>query len=91
MLLPVVWTLFAVAAVGGFMVIAAYWLDLRERSDLSRWARIRWLVGMLVFPLAIPLYAFAGDSGWPLFLRVASFIPIIALGLFAGFLVGLFQ
>lgn len=90
MLLPVIWTLFALAAVGGFLMIAAYWLDLRDRSDLSRSARFRWLAGMLVFPVAIPIYAFTGGAGWPPFLRAASLIPIIALALFFGFLVGVF-
>ena len=28
-MLPVVWSIFAVCAVGGFLMLAAYWLDVR--------------------------------------------------------------
>ena len=85
------WTLFAVLAVGGFLMIAAYWLDVQERPDLSLRARIGWSAAVLVFPLAIPAYAFAGGPGWPLFLRYASFVPALAVALFAGFVLGAFS
>jgi hypothetical protein len=84
-MLPVVWTLFAVLAVGGFLMIAAYWLDVQERPDLSVRARIGWSAGVLLFPLTIPLYAFAGGPGWPAFLRGASLVPGVALALFLAF------
>ncbi len=90
MLLPVIWTLFALAAVGGFVMIAAYWLDLSERPDMSRGTRLRWLAGLLVFPVAIPVYAFSSQAQWPRLLRIGAFIPLAAIGLFFGFLFGVF-
>ena len=90
-MLPITWTLFAVLAVGGFLMIAAYWLDVQERPDLSVRARIGWSAAVLVFPLAIPTYAFAGGPGWPRFLRYASFVPALAVALFAGFVLGAFS
>jgi len=90
-MLPVIWTVLAVLAVGGFLMIAAYWLDVQERSDLSVRARVAWSAGVLLFPISIPAYAFAGGPGWPAFLRVASLVPAVALGLFAAFALGLFS
>jgi hypothetical protein len=89
-MLPLIWTLFAVLAVGGFLMIAAYWLDVQERPDLSTRARIGWSAAVLLFPVSIPAYAFAGGPGWPLFLRLASLVPALALALFAGFVLGAF-
>lgn len=90
-MLPVIWTLFAVLAVGGFLMIAAYWLDVQERPDLPRRARIGWSVAVLFFPLSIPVYAFAGGPGWPPFLRTASLVPALAFTLFLGFIFGAFS
>lgn len=90
-MLPVVWTLFAVLAVGGFLMIAAYWLDVQERPDLSTRARMGWSAGVFLFPLTIPLYAFAGGPGWPLALRIGSLVPATAVILFAGFVAGAFS
>jgi hypothetical protein len=90
-MLPVVWTLFAVLAVGAFLMIAAYWLDVQERPDLGTRARIGWSAAVLLFPIAIPAYAFAGGPGWPAFLRAASIVPAIALALFLGFVFGAFS
>ncbi len=90
-MLPLIWTLFAVLAVGGFLTIAAYWLDVQERPDLSARARIGWAAAALLFPLSIPAYAFAGGAGWPPFLRLASLVPGVALVLFAGFVLGVFS
>ena len=90
-MLPVVWTLFALAAVGGFLMIAAYWLDLQDRSDLRRGHRLAWLAGIVAFPVSIPLYAFVGRSRWPPFLRAAAFVPLLAVILFLGFAAGLFS
>ena len=90
-MLPVVWTLFAVLAVGGFLMIAAYWLDVQERPELSVGARIGWSAAVLVFPISIPAYAFVGGPGWPAFMRAASVVPAVALALFAGFLLGAFS
>jgi hypothetical protein len=89
--LPVVWTLFAVLAVGGFLMIAAYWLDVQDRPDLDTRARIGWSAAVLVFPLSIPAYAWLGGPGWPLFLRAASLVPTLAVALFAGFVLGAFS
>jgi hypothetical protein len=84
-LLPLVWTLFAVLAVGGFLMIAAYWLDVQDRPDLTVRGKIAWSAGVMLFPITIPAYAFAGGPGWPMFLRVASFVPAVAVALFLGF------
>jgi hypothetical protein len=89
--LPFVWALFVVLAVGGFLMIAAYWLDVQERPDLSVRSRILWSAGVLLFPLSIPAYALAGGPNWPRFLRVASVVPAFALALFLGFVFGLFS
>ncbi len=90
-MLPVIWTLFAVLAVGGFLVIAAYWLDVQERPDLSLRARIGWSAAVLAFPVSIPAYAFLGGPGWPPVLRAASLVPALAMALFAGFVLGVFS
>ena len=89
-MLPLIWTVFAVLAVGAFLMIAAYWLDVQDRPDLSVRARIGWSAAVLLFPLAIPAYAFTAGAGWPTFLRVASLVPALALTLFAGFVTGAF-
>jgi hypothetical protein len=89
-MLPLIWTLFAVLAVGGFLMIAAYWLDIQDRPDLSTGARIGWSAGVVLFPITIPAYAFAGGPGWPTFLRLASLVPAIAFALFLGFVFGVF-
>ena len=89
-MLPVIWTLFAVLSVGGFLMIAAYWLDIQDRPDLSVRARIGWSAGVILFPLSIPAYAFAGGPGWPTFLRLASVVPAMAVALFLGFVFGVF-
>lgn len=88
MTLPFIWTLFAVLAVAGFLMIAAYWLDVQDRPDLTFRTRLAWSAGVLLFPVTIPAYAFAGGPGWPGFLRIASFIPAVALALFLGFAFG---
>jgi hypothetical protein len=87
-MLPIVWTLFAVLAVGGFLMIAAYWLDVQDRPDLSVRGRIGWSAGVLLFPLTIPAYAFTGGAEWPPFLRAASLVPGVALALFLAFVFG---
>lgn len=89
-MLPLVWTAFAVLAVGGFLMIAAYWLDVQDRPDLGTRARIGWSAAVLLFPLSIPAYAFAGGPGWPLALRIGSIIPALAVALFLGFALGVF-
>jgi hypothetical protein len=89
-MLPVIWATFAVLAVGGFLVIAAYWLDVQDRPDLSGRARLGWSAAVILFPISIPAYAFAGDPGWPLFLRIASMLPALAFALFLGFVFGAF-
>lgn len=90
-MLPFIWTLFAVLAMGGFVMIAAYWLDVQDRPDLSGRARIGWSAAVLLFPLAIPAYAFVGGAGWPRFLKMASLVPALALVLFFGFVFGVFS
>jgi hypothetical protein len=89
-MLPVIWAAFAICAVGGFLTIAAYWLDVQDRPDLTFRARVAWSAGVLLFPLTIPAYAFLGGAGWPPFLRVVSLLPAVAVALFLGFLFGAF-
>ncbi len=89
-MLPLIWTLFAVSDVAGFIVIAAYWLDVQDRADLTLRERIAWSAALLLFPITIPIYAFFGGPGWPVFLRAASLLPAVAVALFLGFFVGLF-
>lgn len=88
-MLPLAWTLFAVLAVGGFLMIAAYWLDVQDRPDLGVGGKIGWSAAVFVFPISIPVYAFAGGPGWPPFLRAASLVPAVAVGLFLAFAFGL--
>ncbi len=90
-MLPVIWTLFAVLAVGAFVMIAAYWLDVQDRPDLTARGRIAWSAAVLLFPISIPAYAFAGGPGWPLALRVGSLVPAAAVALFGGFVLGAFS
>ena len=90
-MLPVLWPVFAALAVGGFLMIAAYWLDVQDRPDLGVRAKIGWSAAVFVFPISIPAYAFAGGPGWPAFMRVASVVPAAALALFGGFAFGAFS
>jgi hypothetical protein len=88
-LLPLVWTIFVLLAVISFVMVAAYWLDVQDRPELTFRRRVGLSAALALFPLAIPLYANFGGAGWPRVMRIASFIPIIALALFASFLFGL--
>lgn len=88
--LPFVWTLFAISAVAAFVMIGAYWLDIQDRPDLGRRARIAWSAAVLLFPVSIPAYAFGGGPAWPIPLRIASFIPGAAVVLLLGFVFGAF-
>ena len=90
-MLPVVWTLFALLAVTGFVMIAAYWLDVHDRRDLTLWARVAWSAGVVLFPITIPAYAFLGGPGWPPLLRAASLVPAAAMALFGAFVAGAFS
>ena len=90
-MLPVIWAIFAICAVGGFITLAAYWLDVQDRPDLSFRRRVGWSLGIVLFPVTVPIYAFRGGPGWPRALRIAAFLPAVALALFFGFLFGLFQ
>ena len=90
-MLPFTWTVFVVAAVGAFIVIGAYWLDVQDRPDLTFRSRVAWSAGALLFPLTIPAYAFLGGPSWPPALRIAAFLPAVALALFAGFVLGVFR
>ena len=90
-MLPVIWATFVVLTVGAFLMIAAYWLDVQERPDLGKGARIGWSAAVLVFPISIPAYALAGGPGWPTVMRLASVVPAAALALFGAFLAGAFS
>ena len=90
-MLPVIWTILALTVVGGFITIAAYWLDVQDRPDLTLRARLAWSIGTLLFPITIPAYAFIGGPGWPRALRMAAFLPALALALLAGFVSGIFS
>jgi hypothetical protein len=89
-MLPLIWGIFAICAVGGFLMMAAYWLDVQDRPDLTFRRRVAWSAGTFLFPLSIPIYAFSAGACWPAFLRVAAFLPATALALFLGFALGLF-
>lgn len=88
-MLPFIWAVFAVCMVGGFIAVAAFWLDVQDRPDLTFRQRVAWSLGILLFPVVIPAYAHLGGPGWPAALRIAAFLPAIALALFAGFATGL--
>jgi hypothetical protein len=90
-MLPVIWATFVVLAVGAFLMIAAYWLDVQERPDLGMRARMGWSAAVLIFPISIPAYALAGGPGWPTVMRLASVVPAAALALFGAFLFGAFS
>jgi hypothetical protein len=85
------WSIFAVSAVGGFIVIAAYWLDVQDRPDIGFRSRVAWSLATLLFPFSVPAYAIFGGPGWPLALRIAAFLPAFALALFASLLLGAFR
>jgi hypothetical protein len=89
--LPVAWTVFVVLALISFGMIAAYWLDVQDRRDLSIRRRIGYSLATVAFPLTIPIYALAGGAGWPRPLRIAAFVPPVALALFLAFLFGLIR
>ncbi len=91
MLLPLLWTVFVVLAVISFGMIAAYWLDVQDRPDLSYWRRVAYSVAAVLFPITIPLYALGSDAHWPRVLRIGSFIPLVALALFFAFLFGVIR
>ena len=90
-MLPIIWAVFAVCMVGGFLTIAAYWLDVQDRPDLSFRQRLAWSLGTLLFPVVIPAYAFFGGPGWPRPLLVGAFLPAVALAMAGGFAIGLFS
>lgn len=87
-MLPFTWALMVLLVVGGFVMIVAYWLDIQDRPDLRPRARMGWSAGILLFPISIPLYALVGGAQWPPLLKVAAFIPAIALVLFLLFVFG---
>lgn len=91
MLLPLLWTIFVVLAVISFGMIAAYWLDVQDRVDLTFWHRLWYSLATLLFPVTLPVYAMASSAGWPRSLRVAAFAPAAALALFFAFLFGLIR
>ena len=64
-MLPVIWAVFTVCMVGGFITIAAYWLDVQDRPDLSFRQRVGWSLGILLFPVVIPAYAIFGGPAGP--------------------------
>jgi hypothetical protein len=89
-MLPVAWAVFAILAVGGLLVLAAFWLDVQDRPDLTFRQRVLWSAAVLAFPVSIPAYAFWGGGGWPGFLRAASFMPAVAVALLVAFWRGAF-
>ncbi len=89
-MLPLIWTVFALTTVAGFITLAAFWLDVQDRPDLTFRRRVAWSLGIFLFPVVIPVYAFLGGPDWPRALRIAAFLPAVALALFFGFLTGRF-
>ena len=90
-MLPVIWAAFTVCMVGGFITIAAYWLDVQDRPDFTFRQRVAWSLGVLLFPFVIPAYALFGGPGWPRPLLVGAFLPAVALVLAGGLATGLFS
>ena len=74
-MLPVVWSAFAVCAVGGFLMLAAYWLDVQDRPDLTFRRRVAWSAGTFLFPVTIPVYAFTGGAGRAAIQATGSAMP----------------
>jgi len=89
--LPVIWAVFTVCMVGGFITIAAYWLDVQDRPDFTFRQRVAWSLGILLFPFVIPAYALFGGSGWPRPLLIGAFLPAVALVLAGALASGLFS
>ena len=89
-MLPIIWAIFAICTVGGFITIGAYWLDVQDRPDFTFRQRLGWSLAIIGFPVVIPIYAFRSGAGWPVALRIAAFLPSAALALFFGFLFGVF-
>lgn len=71
--------------------MAAYWLDVQDRPDLTVRQRVAWSLGILLFPLVIPAYALFGGPGWPRPLLIGAFLPAVALAMAGGFASGLFS
>ena len=90
-MLPLIWAVFTVCMVGGFITIAAFWLDVQDRTDLTFRRRVAWSAGLLLFPIVIPVYALFGGPGWPRPLLIGAFLPAIALALAACFATGVFS
>lgn len=88
---PVIWAVFTVCMVGGFITIAAYWLDVQDRPDLTVRQRIGWSLGIVLFPIVIPAYALLGGPGWPRPLLVGAFLPAVALAMAGGLATGIFS
>ncbi len=88
-MLPVAWAIFAISAVGAFLVLAAYWLDVQDRPDLTFRGRLGWSLAILAFPVTVPAYAFFGGPGWPPFLRAVSLLPAVAVALLLAFAFGM--
>ena len=63
MFLPVAWTVFVILALISFGMIAAYWLDVQDRRDLSLRRRIGLSLAAVAFPLSIPIYVNCRKSG----------------------------
>jgi hypothetical protein len=89
--LPVIWAVFTICMVGGFITIAAYWLDVQDRPDFTFRQRVAWSLGILLFPFVIPAYAIFGGPGWPAPLLIGSFLPVLALVLAGALATGLFR
>jgi peptidoglycan/LPS O-acetylase OafA/YrhL len=89
--LPVIWAVFTVCMVGGFITIVAYWLDVQDRPDFTFRQRLAWSLGILLFPVVIPAYAVVGGPGWPRPLMIGAFLPAVALLLAGALATGRFS
>ena len=89
-MLPVIWTLFAVLAVGGFLMIAAYWLDVQERPDLSDAITHGLEPRRLRLPRDDPGLRAVGWRPLADVPEVASVVPALAVAMFFGFAFGAF-
>ena len=86
-MLPFVWALMVLAVVGGFVMIVAYWLDVQDRPTSRRGRKWAGRPGFSPSRSRSRSMRFVAPR-WPPLLRVASFIPAVALFLFLLFVFG---
>ena len=64
-MLPIIWTLFAVLAVGGFLMIAAYWLDVQDRPGALHKLSAIDAANVFIFHMRIVSEPLVGSTSFP--------------------------